>query len=227
MKATHRSWTSGLVWCCHRAEETLQSRAQASVGHRRFRQPSPPGGALGYPRKVGRGGWREWKRTDGSGGWLGLSRHLQLMPWTDESRRPSGTAQNRSECPHPRHPSTPHWFVHRVLVLTLPKTAAILLSPWFLTALSSHAASGEGEEGLSHHSVCSGHSKGPWLTRLLRCSSCVLPPLCPSRGAYPGGQQGPRSQALCHCSVGDQHRCETARRLPHASVSCTSVWSRS
>lgn len=99
MKATHRSWTSGLVPSCHRAEETLQSGAQASVGHRRFRQPSPRGGALGYPRKVGRGGWREWKRTDGSGGWLGLSCHLQLMPWTDESRRPSGTAQNRSECP--------------------------------------------------------------------------------------------------------------------------------
>lgn len=172
-----------MVRSCHRAEETLQSGAQASVGHRRFRQPSPPGGALGYPHKVGRGGWREWKRTDGSGGWLGLSRHLQLMPWTDESCRPSGTAQNRSGCPHSRHPSTPHWFVPRALVLTLPKTAAILLSPWFLTALSSHAASGEGEEGLSlpHHSVCSGHSKGPWLTRLLRCSRtlqlCVTSPL--------------------------------------------------
>lgn len=92
--------------------------------------------------------------------------------------------------PHPRHPSTPHWFVPRALVLTLPQTAAILLSPWFLTALSSHAASGEGEEGLSlpHHSVCSGHSKGPWLTRLLRCPRtlqlCVTSPL-PLPGSLP------------------------------------------
>lgn len=57
-------------------------------------------------------------------------------------------------------------------------------------------------------SVCYLHSAPPWEPTLV-------------------ASKGPRSQALCHCRVGAQHRCETACRLPQPFVSCTSVWSGS
>lgn len=41
-------------------------------------------GGLGYLCKVGRGHWQRWARVDGSGGWLRLACHFQLVqsPWT-------------------------------------------------------------------------------------------------------------------------------------------------